>query len=63
METTANDIKKQIAALKKQIAKLEYSVNTYRRWTTNGWITSDGKYALDRIQAIKNEIPGIEMII
>lgn len=63
METTANDIKKQIAAIKKQIAKLESSISTYRRWTVNGWITSDGKYALDRIQAIKNEIPGIEMII
>ena len=63
METTTNDIKKQIAALKKQIAKLESCINTHRRWTVNGWITSDGKYALDRIQAIKNEIPGIEMII
>lgn len=58
---TYPEIKKRLEKIKKDL--LAISCTDYSKWNGNGMLTSDGKYAVERIHEAINALTGVEMVL
>lgn len=58
---TYPELKKKIEKIKKELVAI--SNTDYSKWNGNGMLTTDGKYAVERIQEAINALTGVEMVL